>query len=211
MKPWRISKHFCWVLAIGWHWKSSSGCNHGCACLVWTIRPILRPPPIEKIKQKFHLVIWKLRLEPHLRANRFDVFRVVIQLCIDVTPHGSFCAYINQLGNQKQLYHDNNTHRRWYRACSEPRKGTDWFYPHCWLTCPGEPLSVSWPARRFVCWKCRWNPQGSWSETSVSTSYACRAIWCQCSWANPYSAMGGGTDTRGIYRSICYCLVKPFT
>ena len=41
VNPWRMLRHFSWVLAIGWHWKNRSGCNHGCACLVWTMRPIL--------------------------------------------------------------------------------------------------------------------------------------------------------------------------
>lgn len=106
---------------------------------------------------------------------------------------------------------EENTNRKWCRACSEPRKGTDWLCLHFWPACPDEPLVISGPARHSAYWKCRWNPPGFWSEMSASAFYVFHAIWCRCSWVVPYSAMGGDIDIHGICRSICYCPTKPFS
>ena len=89
VKPWSVSRHFCWVFDMGCIWKRISGWIHGCACLVWTMRPSLRSQfnSVHKLLRRLN----EMNLSIELRANGLDVGVVVFQLGINVSAHCRFC------------------------------------------------------------------------------------------------------------------------
>lgn len=57
VNPWRMLRHCCCFLDIGWSWKRNSGWIHGWACRVWTILPSLFD---SKMRQRWITIILKL-------------------------------------------------------------------------------------------------------------------------------------------------------